>query len=57
MTQRICPTCQGEGVVEDEDVELDEDVDEDTGEPAVVPRTVVRFTPCPTCGGEGTVEG
>jgi len=56
MTQRICPTCQGEGVVEDEDVELDEDVDEDTGEPAVIPRTVVRFTPCPTCGGEGTVE-
>ena len=48
MTTRVCPTCDGEGVIE---VDVEE-VDEDTGEVVEVP----RFSPCPICGGEGTVE-
>jgi len=48
MTDRVCPTCMGEGVVEIDT----EEVDEETGEVVELPRTRA----CPICGGEGIVE-
>jgi len=51
VTERVCPTCMGEGVVEVEDEDLEEGLE---GEEEMVP--IVHHQPCPLCGGEGTVE-
>lgn len=56
MTERVCPTCMGEGVVEDEDEVLEEDLNEETGLVECRLVTTLINRPCPTCGGEGSVE-
>jgi hypothetical protein len=56
MTERICPSCLGEGVVEIDDEELEEDVDEDTGEPVTRLVPTVHHQPCPICAGSGIVD-
>jgi len=56
MTERTCPVCGGEGVVEVEAEELEDDVDEETGEVISRFRHVIGEETCPTCGGEGVVD-